>query len=108
MFALAFLPLALLSAAVAAKDCKNITIPVTVSARQGIFNIDLPQTSLDATTFIQNVTRQGRNFSDTVVTGYQTVSGTYNISAQFCKPSNDNSSNPTIQVLTHGIGFDKG
>lgn len=108
MIALALAPLALLTASVVAKDCRNITVPVTVSARQGVFNIDVPQTSLDATTFISNVTQQGRNFSETVLTGYQTVSGTYNISAQFCKPSNDNSSNPTIQVLSHGIGFDKG
>ena len=100
-------PLALLTSLTAAKKCTNATVPVTISARQGIFDIQIPDTSLLATTFVQNNTQQGRNFSDVVLTGYQTVSGTYNISTQFCQPDDDNSANPTVQVLTHGIGFDK-
>ena len=108
MLFLTFASFALLVCSVAAKCCKNLTVPVTISARTAIFKYDVPQTNSDATAFIQELTQQGRNFSDTILTGYQTISGTYNISAQFCTPNNDNSTNPTIQVLTHGIGFDKG
>ncbi len=35
------------------------------------------------------------------------MAGTYNISVKFCKPDRENGTNPTVQVLTHGLGFDK-
>ena len=99
--------LALFASSAAAKKCTNITVPVDISARTGVFDIAVPKTNLEATTFIQNFTQQGRNFTDLALTGYKTTSGTYNISAQFCVPSENNVRNPTVQVLTHGIGFDK-
>lgn len=100
----------MLAGSAAAKQCVNLTIPVDISARTGVFNIDVPQTNLDAATFISNQTRQGRNFSDVALTGYATTSGIYNISVQFCEPSVSSGGygkKPTLQVLTHGIGFDK-
>jgi hypothetical protein len=99
--------LAVLAASVSAKRCINATVPVNLAARQAVFNLAVPQTNLEATDFILNMIQQGRNFTDVVLTGYNTTQGTYNISTQFCMPSNDNSTNPTVQVLTHGIGFDK-
>ena len=100
--------LTVLAAAASAKRCINATVPVEISARQPVFNLAVPKTNLEATDFILNMTQQGRNFTDIVLTGYNTVSGTYNISTEFCMPSNaTNMTNPTVQVLTHGIGFDK-
>ena len=99
--------LAVLAASASAKQCINATVPVNLSARQAVFNLAVPQTNLEATDFILNMTQQGRNFTDIVLTGYNTTTGTHNISTQFCMPSNDNSTSPTVQVLTHGIGFDK-
>ncbi|CZR57996.1 uncharacterized protein PAC_07886 [Phialocephala subalpina] len=99
--------LALFAASAAAKTCINQTVPVTISARTGIFSLDIPQTNLEVTDFILNMTQQGRNFTNTALTGYNTTAGTYNISTEFCIPSQDNSTNPTVQVLIHGIGFDK-
>ncbi|PMD34672.1 hypothetical protein L207DRAFT_588186 [Hyaloscypha variabilis F] len=99
--------LAVLAASSSAKQCINATVPVTLSAQQAVFNLAVPQTNLEATDFILNMTQQGRNFTDVVLTGYNTTTGTYNISTQFCMPDNSNSTNPTVQVLTHGIGFDK-
>ena len=99
--------LAVLAASSSAKQCINATVPVTLSAQQAVFNLAVPQTNLEATGFILNMTQQGRNFTDVVLTGYNTTTGTYNISTQFCMPDNSNSTNPTVQVLTHGIGFDK-
>jgi len=107
MFAKSALLLVILAGSAAAKVCINQTVTVDISARTGVFNIALPQTNLDATTFIQNITQQGRNFTDVALTGYATTAGTYNISTQFCTPSMSNGTNPTVQVLTHGIGFDK-
>ena len=108
MHALTLTSLAALAAGATAKDCMNLTVPVTISARMGVFNIPVLQTNMDATTFIQNNTRQGANFTEMALAGYQTTVGTYNISALFCKPSDGNASSPTLQILTHGIGFDKG
>ena len=109
MFVKSALVAVVLAGSAAAKTCINMTVPVTISARTGIFNIAVPQTNLDATTFIQNQTQQGRNFTQTALSGYATTSGTYNISAQFCMPSSMNATatKPTLQILTHGIGFDK-
>jgi len=99
--------LALFAASVTGKRCINATVPVDLSVRHAVFNLAVPQTNLEATDFIRNQTQQGRNFTNTVLTGYNTTVGRYNISTQFCMPSLDNSTNPTVQVLTHGIGFDK-
>lgn len=110
--------LALLVGSVTAKTCINQTVPVTISAREGVFNIAVPQTNLDATTFVQNMTQQGRNFTNVALAGYDTVSGTYNISTEYCVPGNGtpgsagwgssgSGAQPTLQILTHGIGFDK-
>ena len=107
MLPLRLTQLVLLGTLTAARRCTILDVPVSISARQAIFNIDLPQTSLDATTLIQNITQQGRNFSQIATGGYATVTGDYNISAQYCVPDEDSSSNPTLQLLTHGIGFDK-
>ncbi|KAF2260400.1 alpha/beta-hydrolase [Lojkania enalia] len=38
--------------------------------------------------------------------GYQTLAGDYSISAKFCRPDNGYNGN-VIQLLSHGIGFDK-
>ena len=109
MFANSAFAVAVFAASAAAKTCTNLTVPVTISARTGVFNIPVPQTNFDATAFIQNQTQQGRNFTETALSGYATTAGTYDISAQFCMPSDMDTSMtlPTLQVLTHGIGFDK-
>lgn len=97
--------LAALAGVAVARNCVNLTVPIDISSRNGVFNNAVPQSNLDATTFIQNVTQQGRNFTDTALSGYATVTGSYEISAEFCVPSEGASS--TVQMLTHGIGFDK-
>ncbi len=107
MYLSSVIALGLFTAFTAGKRCINQTIPVDISARQAVFDVAIPQTNLEATDFILNMTQQGRNFSDVILTGYNTTIGTYNISTQFCIPDSSNFTNPTVQVLTHGIGFDK-
>ncbi|KAI9793600.1 MAG: hypothetical protein M1835_007152 [Candelina submexicana] len=105
VFALASLVVGMVSA----KQCTNLTIPVDVSARNGIFNLAVPETNQEATIFAQNFTsiRDGANLTASSLLGYNTTTGSFNISAKFCTPDNDNSTDPTVQFLTHGIGFDK-
>ena len=107
MLATSALVIIVLAGSAVAKTCINMTVPVTISARTGVFDIAVPQSNLDAITFALNATQQGKNFTETVLSGYATTAGTYDISAQFCLPSSMSTSKPTVQILTHGIGFDK-
>lgn len=107
MFSLSVLALTFVAGGALAKQCINITVPVQISARNAVFNIPTLQSNLDATTFSQNLTSIRGNFSQTALLDYTTVTGSYSISAKFCKPDNEQGKNPTVQVLTHGIGFDK-
>lgn len=60
----------LLSAA-AAKTCTNITVPVTISARNGQFDKAAltPSTNIDVTDFILNLSQQGVNYTAKVLEG---------------------------------------
>ncbi|KAF2146877.1 uncharacterized protein K452DRAFT_315081 [Aplosporella prunicola CBS 121167] len=98
---------ALASVAASTKTCLNQTIPVTIESRNGVFDIAIPHQNLDVTTFVQNMTRQGHNFTNEALIGYQTVAGTYNISTKYCYDNDTESSPNKLQILTHGIGFDK-
>jgi pimeloyl-ACP methyl ester carboxylesterase len=88
-----------------ARQCENMTIPVSISARNGVFSVSVPQTNIDVTNFILDTTQQGGNYSQTVLTGYATVSSTYDLAATYCAPNAG--AGKTIQILTHGIGFDR-
>ena len=90
-----------------AKKCMNFTIPVDVDTRNGVFNIPKIETNLQATEFVQNLTSIRGNFTKEALLGYASIKKRYHISAKFCTPDNDKSKDPTVQVLTHGIGFDK-
>src|ERR1700709_1646751 len=96
---------AALASIVSARQCQNITVPVHASARNGNFNQTTPVTNIDVTNFILNLTQQGTNYTASVLEGYQTVSGNYSIAATYCTP--DSGPANVIQVLTHGIGFDR-
>lgn len=105
------LVVAFLSSFVVGKQCVDLTIPVNISARNGLFDIAKITSDLDVTHFVQNMTSLAGNFTQLSLLDYQTVTGAFEIAATFCKPDYLTASTtthyPTIQVLTHGIGFDK-
>ena len=107
MYSSLFLAASFIAGPVLAKQCVNITVPVDISARNGVFNVPTLETNFDATTFAQNFTSIKGNFSQESLLGYTTVTGTYDISAMFCMPDNATGTMPVVQFLTHGIGFDK-
>jgi hypothetical protein len=100
----ALLPLGLAGLA-AARQCSTLMIQTPITSRQGQFKEVPVEGNLDVGAFTYRVNQFGKNYTAELLEGYQTLQGTYNISAQYCKP--DNGSSGTIQVLTHGIGFDK-
>jgi hypothetical protein len=101
----ALLPLALAGIATA-RQCSNFIIQTPITSRQGQFKEIPVEGNLDIGAFVYRFNEFGKNYSAELLEGYQTLQGTYNISAQYCKPDGANHSN-TIQLLTHGIGFDK-
>jgi hypothetical protein len=52
-----------------ARHCQNLTIPLSVSARQGVFNLTAPTDNIAVTNFILDLSRQGHNYSNEVLTG---------------------------------------
>lgn len=95
---------------VTAKTCHNATVEIPVSSRNGVFdNTVTPQSNFDAAVFALQATTQGANGTQEALSGYATVSGTYRISTQYCVPDGAGAGNGAgaLQILTHGIGFDK-
>ncbi|KAK9771836.1 putative Alpha/Beta hydrolase protein [Seiridium cardinale] len=92
-------------ASAAARQCQNLTVPLTLSARNGVFDIQAPETNVDVTNFILDLAQPGHNLTAELLTGYATISGTYEIAATYCEP--DAGPGKALQVLTHGIGFDR-
>ncbi|KAI1851802.1 hypothetical protein JX265_013159 [Neoarthrinium moseri] len=95
---------------VAARNCKNITVPVSISAENTNLGPLSFETNIDATNFFLGTLAAGRHTSsasNTTVadaTKIITVSGTYNLSTVYCEP--DSGTPDVLQILTHGFGFD--
>ncbi|KAH8895386.1 alpha/beta-hydrolase [Thozetella sp. PMI_491] len=88
-----------------ARNCQNLTIPITVLARNGKFSLQPPANGLDVTDFVLDFYRAGVNYTDVLVQGYNTISGAYNISATYCTP--DCGVGKVLQVMTHGLALDR-
>lgn len=95
----------LLTGYVAAKQCQTISIPVDISSRQGLFNKVPVESNLDVSAFATRFNEFQFNYTASLLTGYQTLQKSIEISAQYCTP--DGGSNGIVQLLSHGIGFDK-
>lgn len=91
-----------------AYKCQNISVPLSVSARNGVFKLSTPQSNIEVTNFILDSVKQGHNGTAEILTGYTDTSGTYSIQATFCQPDRPRGRpSQAIQILTHGIGFDR-
>ncbi|KAM3076375.1 hypothetical protein ACMFMG_007195 [Clarireedia jacksonii] len=93
---------------VEAKICTTITIPVTLNARNGIFDLPPLKDEIAVTKFAQDFIRRGQNYTAAVLEGYTTITDEYNISATACQPDHPTQNYNAWQFLTHGIGFDRG
>lgn len=92
----------LLASIAAAKECTTFQIPISIESRQGQFKKIPIENNLDVNAFSLRFTEFGKNYTAELLEGFQTLKGNYDISAQYCKGSAG-----VIQVLSHGIGFDK-
>ncbi|TEY84261.1 hypothetical protein BOTCAL_0018g00380 [Botryotinia calthae] len=90
-----------------AKSCTDISIPVSINARNGNFNIPPLSDSIAVTKFAQDFLQSGQNYSASTLSGFTTVTGQYNIAATVCVPSQSGNKSDSWQFLTHGLGFDR-
>ncbi|KAM4057221.1 alpha/beta hydrolase family protein [Hirsutella rhossiliensis] len=94
-----------LATAVAAKNCVDLKIPLYLRSRNGVFDMATPKTEIEVTNFILDYARNGRNYTNAVTTGFKTIKGNYKLAATYCEP--DWGARDTLQIVTHGIGFDR-
>lgn len=86
--------------------CVSGDVAVQASAQNVKFNFDLPKNESEVTdTFLQLIT-QGSPFMQQIMGGMQTISGNYTIASTLCMPANGTMPS-SVQLLTHGIGFDR-
>ncbi|KAK7427216.1 hypothetical protein QQZ08_006329 [Neonectria magnoliae] len=94
-----------LLAACSARKCKDITVPVSLTAENAVFDVEVPLTKIEVTNLFINLAQQGRNYPDLIQTGTKEVSGDYHLAATYCEP--DYGPGRGLQILTHGVGFDR-
>ncbi|KAF4444411.1 hypothetical protein F53441_11136 [Fusarium austroafricanum] len=95
-----------LVAGASARKCMNLTVPVHLSTKNAVFNVETPLTGIDVTAFAINVSRQGSpSFPEQAQTGFAKISGYYKLAATYCEP--DKGPGDELQIMTHGIGFDR-
>lgn len=58
-----------LATAVMARKCQNLNIPISISARNAVFNLPNPVSEIDVTNFALSLTRPGTDFPDSILTG---------------------------------------
>ncbi|KAI1142438.1 hypothetical protein F5Y05DRAFT_409584 [Hypoxylon sp. FL0543] len=107
--------LASLAAVATARNCKNLTVPISISARNTNFTLQAPATNIDVTNFVLDYSQAGVNFTQQALgpnaapnstSGeFATITGTYTIGATYCEP--DAGPGSALQILTHGIAFDR-
>jgi pimeloyl-ACP methyl ester carboxylesterase len=95
-----------LTVLVSARSCTNVTVPVTISARNANFTLDTPVDNVQTRNFLLNyASRPGYNISEQNIDGYTDISGTYNIAGTYCQP--DEGAGKALQILVHGMAFDR-
>ena len=52
-----------------ARHCQNLTIPVTISAQNSIWNINAPSNNVEVINFVLDVNRQGHTYAQDVFGG---------------------------------------
>lgn len=90
---------------VAARQCQNITVPVALAAQNAVLDVTVPETSIEVTDFVLNLLKSLRD-GTTPVPETVNISGDYELATTYCEP--DAGPSNILQILTHGIGFDRG
>lgn len=86
--------------------CLDLTVPVEIDTEVLTFNIVPFANTYESKGFL--VKSIARNSNPAAILGPPAaLYKTYNIAISYCKPLHQNSKGITLQILSHGIGFDK-
>jgi pimeloyl-ACP methyl ester carboxylesterase len=88
-----------------ARNCQNLTVTVSIEGRNGVFNVTATESNIEVVNFVLDQVQQGHNGTAEVLEGYANVEGTYTLSSTYCTP--DSGPGKALQILTHGVGFDR-
>ncbi|KAH6688583.1 Alpha/Beta hydrolase protein [Plectosphaerella plurivora] len=88
-----------------ARKCQDFVVEVDLSAQNVVFNLETPKTNIDVTNYITNMAKHSVNYAESISTGTTTVKGKYELQATYCEP--DSGPSKVLQILTHGIAFDR-
>ncbi|KAF7559040.1 hypothetical protein G7046_g5099 [Stylonectria norvegica] len=94
-----------LIAAVSARQCHDVIIPVSLTAQNLVLDIQAPLTKIDVSNLILNLAQQGRIYTEVVAKGMANITGDYQLGGTYCEP--DAGPGRELQILTHGLGFDR-
>lgn len=90
---------------VAAKKCHDFKIPVSISANNTEFNITPMNSEVMVTNMFLRMVAPGSTYAASITGGMKEVHGDYSLAATYCQP--DSGPGKTLQILTHGVGFDR-
>ncbi|KAH9907745.1 alpha/beta-hydrolase [Xylariomycetidae sp. FL2044] len=100
------MPMSVVSIATPSADdrhCRNLTIPISISATNSNYTIEAPKTNIEVTNLFLNIVEAGKDYAGDHLSGPIAVSGNYSIAATYCTPSAGPGS--VLQILTHGAGL---
>jgi len=63
----------LLASCAWARNCHNLTVPVSITAENTNFKFKTPETNIEVTDFVLNLIQQGHNFPAAISQGVRTV-----------------------------------
>ncbi|KUL89193.1 hypothetical protein ZTR_03826 [Talaromyces verruculosus] len=86
--------------------CFDFDLPIQVSTAITNFTVPPFQNNLESTSLLVNSVARTANVQH-LVAGEVNINQSYKINFRYCEPNRDVSQNGIIQVLTHGLGFDK-
>ncbi|KAL4782793.1 Alpha/Beta hydrolase protein [Aspergillus varians] len=87
------------------RPCTNLNLAVAVSANNSIYGVPRVDNNIDAVDLIWDLERWTAPALADRITGVHPVDETFTISAQLCVPRD--SDGKTLQIATHGFGFEK-
>ncbi|KAK4542509.1 hypothetical protein LTR36_006761 [Oleoguttula mirabilis] len=87
--------------------CVSGTITVTANTTSNIkFNLEIPQNQTQLSESFVELSTSGTPVTEEIVGGLLSAAGTFTIGATLCTPA-DNTKPKGVQLLTHGVGFDR-
>ncbi|OTB08245.1 hypothetical protein M426DRAFT_71352 [Hypoxylon sp. CI-4A] len=95
-----------LAAVTTARNCKDLKIPLSLSAVNTDLAIKTPVSDIDVTNLVLSLVQPASApVSNSTGNSSSSISGNYTIGATYCEP--DGGPGSVLQVLTHGIAFDR-